>query len=1263
MAPVGRRVGIETLEGKVLAIDVSIWLIQFVKAMRDQQTGRPLENAHILGSFRRLLKLVFARIRPVFVFDGVAPSLKRRTLMVRASRRKKAEASLRETARAILINQIQQQQIEQRARARQIDSDGTSARPQFNRVDSSGRVSMSIGEQSSSSGTGDGSANIERNNRNDNGAYATDFDAKASRSRSSRSASSADAARKRIAAAKNTAYVSSHSSSESNESEISEESEAESDAVAYTDNSSSFDFDSLRSLPIKMQKKALDSLERRQREENRSIIVTHAEDPEDFSNSQIQAYIKKSRMNQKIKKARVEMHSHNEGQGALRKIASQPGRRYLFAEGPDADEIAQKSIEAARQNERNQSLIFRAKMDARKKSKRSQRGANSIQSSEKYGDPDIQIAIQQSLMDLHESKGSRNSQGLDFMEENPASRRNNTSQQITAIEKRSSAAEAIFPLSGDVGSSSSRFYGVGLASRQSSKLDISAEGLFFGRASMVKRSEAGWLKGNDEYAGRSIESASSDEEKDKELSLALRRLKSKGKKKRKKKKKRKRKKKRNEEGGGKHLENQTGTNSSSSGKRIHIDSLGSPNDDAGARFYSSGYMKKDERIPQPAQLGQKRSLSVVTSDEDYPSKKTRVVDNGTSLKTGSVVWEDQSISSIQSIEEEYECGGFIVSGADSSDEPSGGGFVNLEEPSIDLNFAEQGGATYQRHEAIKNNGNTNYGVFTHDDEKGRIPTSRQAPSASQDSDDAIKSVSLDNESSNIKQVTADSGVHSQDSDVWSSSGEDDANLSIPIVDTKADQLRLDQSSGYSDRPDMIAKECNLTNQEAEKVGSASQSQSQKKMKPADSAISIASSLRPWAARALRRTYAETATSNGSADSTNHTESTSSVATRSDSGSTSKKLLSDGTGASFFPRVESTSEPSATQIPVAKSLDMESSAVNGNATIDSSAKMAEAQALQRLQSEEAGLTSKQHAAARDAGGEVTPEMREDLCTLLRLFGIPFVMAPSEAEAQCAALEMKGLVDGVVTDDSDVWLFGATEVYKNIFDERKYVEMYRARDVLDELGLDREANICLALLLGSDYTPGVQGIGIVNATEIIRVFPGEKGLKDFKHWIDTAEQDELIDGGRTRGSRRKLTSEQVAELDPLEQFKYKHRKARRRWRLNEGFPSPAVLNAYRSPQVDNSSEQFSWGTPDLMGLRLFMEQKLSWSEAETDRHLLPVMKELSQNQKAQTRIDGYFSLSYSDNKRAAMFKSKRLIEATQAIRKQREQAIPANNKEEE
>ena len=33
------------------------------------------------------------------------------------------------------------------------------------------------------------------------------------------------------------------------------------------------------------------------------------------------------------------------------------------------------------------------------------------------------------------------------------------------------------------------------------------------------------------------------------------------------------------------------------------------------------------------------------------------------------------------------------------------------------------------------------------------------------------------------------------------------------------------------------------------------------------------------------------------------------------------------------------------------------------------------------------------------------------------------------------------------------------------------------------------VCLAYLLGSDYTPGLDGVGVVNAMEVIGQFRGE------------------------------------------------------------------------------------------------------------------------------------------------------------------------------
>jgi 5'-3' exonuclease len=71
--------------------------------------------------------------------------------------------------------------------------------------------------------------------------------------------------------------------------------------------------------------------------------------------------------------------------------------------------------------------------------------------------------------------------------------------------------------------------------------------------------------------------------------------------------------------------------------------------------------------------------------------------------------------------------------------------------------------------------------------------------------------------------------------------------------------------------------------------------------------------------------------------------------------------------------------------------------------------------------------------------LTEEMKMEVIELLKEFSLPYLIAPFEAEAQCAVLEQLGLVNGVVTEDSDTFLFGAKTVYKNIFTDKKFVEV--------------------------------------------------------------------------------------------------------------------------------------------------------------------------------------------------------------------------------
>ena len=106
--------------------------------------------------------------------------------------------------------------------------------------------------------------------------------------------------------------------------------------------------------------------------------------------------------------------------------------------------------------------------------------------------------------------------------------------------------------------------------------------------------------------------------------------------------------------------------------------------------------------------------------------------------------------------------------------------------------------------------------------------------------------------------------------------------------------------------------------------------------------------------------------------------------------------------------------------------------------------ARAREAEQLEEQRMALIAEQRSAAR-AADVVTADMYTEVQELLTMFGVPYIIAPAEAEAQCAWLDAEGLVDGVITDDSDVFLFGAKTVYRNIFEAKKFVEVYLADNI--------------------------------------------------------------------------------------------------------------------------------------------------------------------------------------------------------------------------
>ncbi|OLL26410.1 DNA repair protein rad13 [Neolecta irregularis DAH-3] len=247
-----------------------------------------------------------------------------------------------------------------------------------------------------------------------------------------------------------------------------------------------------------------------------------------------------------------------------------------------------------------------------------------------------------------------------------------------------------------------------------------------------------------------------------------------------------------------------------------------------------------------------------------------------------------------------------------------------------------------------------------------------------------------------------------------------------------------------------------------------------------------------------------------------------------------------------------------------------------------------------------LRNQQKKDRRDAD-EVTQVMIRECQELLTLFGLPYITAPMEAEAQCAALVDLGLVDGVVTDDSDVFLFGGTRVYKNMFNQTKFVECYLSQDLEREFKLDRNKLIRLAHLLGSDYTEGLSTVGPVTALELLNEFQGEDGLLEFKKWWMKMSRGEY-DPPEELTEFRKQFKKKVGKID-----------------LPPSFPNPQVDEAYLKPEVDTSPEVFQWGMPDLDGLRKFMISTIGWSQEHTDEILVPIIKDMNQKQAKGTQAN--------------------------------------------
>ncbi|CAF3381633.1 unnamed protein product [Rotaria sp. Silwood1] len=301
-------------------------------------------------------------------------------------------------------------------------------------------------------------------------------------------------------------------------------------------------------------------------------------------------------------------------------------------------------------------------------------------------------------------------------------------------------------------------------------------------------------------------------------------------------------------------------------------------------------------------------------------------------------------------------------------------------------------------------------------------------------------------------------------------------------------------------------------------------------------------------------------------------------------------------------------------------------------------LSQSETLDQLQAEIVNDIAAQLATAR--GNErltltLTDTMHEDTQYLLRLFGIPYLISPTEAEAQCAYLDLSNQCDGVITDDSDVWLFGASHVYRHFFRQNQLVEYYDSTIIANQL--DRESMIAIGMIVGSDYTKGIPNAGIMTALEILQEFHGTcmERLEKFRRWWKKAQNSEY-----------KTQSKLLKRLKNLELFEGKNLDG-------ECFPNRAVYDAYNTPKVDYDQSKFTWAMPQLELIREFIGSKLKWDRQKIDDMILPVIKRMN-TKEVQSRIDSFFAPVLFEGTSNQLRKNTRLKSAIELLKQKTQEA---------
>ncbi|KAH8378703.1 hypothetical protein KR009_000797 [Drosophila setifemur] len=270
------------------------------------------------------------------------------------------------------------------------------------------------------------------------------------------------------------------------------------------------------------------------------------------------------------------------------------------------------------------------------------------------------------------------------------------------------------------------------------------------------------------------------------------------------------------------------------------------------------------------------------------------------------------------------------------------------------------------------------------------------------------------------------------------------------------------------------------------------------------------------------------------------------------------------------------------------------------------------------------------------------------TLLLSMGIQCVQGPGEAEAYCAFLNKHGLVDGVISQDSDCFAYGALRVYRNFSVSTQgaqaaaggAVDIYDMREITSRMDFGQHKIIVMALLCGCDYCPdGIGGIGKDGVLKLFNKYKETEILDKLRNWrgetnkynaLEIRVDDKSICSncghiGKTqshtksgcsvcrthRGCDESLWKEQRLSIKA-------ELALRRKALVAPEFPNEEIISEFLSEPAKIPDLNLNWRQPNLIKFIKQIGHLLQWPEIYCFQKFFPILTRWQVQQSRQEKV---------------------------------------------